>query len=93
MKSKIVDSNQEIHTGGRADQYWDGRTMKHSRRSATAHSDEYTASNVDIEKIKAKYNIKGFEFGNWVNNEDRVDYMIAVDTALSTLSNSGEAYF
>lgn len=85
MKAKIVDSNQDIHTGGRADEYWANRTLKKARRSLTAHS-ESTPSNVDIDKIKAKYNIKGFEFGNWLSNEDRVDYMIAVDTALSTLS-------
>lgn len=86
MKGKIVDSNQDIHTGGRADEYWTLRSMKKRKRSGTANTNEYNSSNVDIEKIKSKYNIRGFEFGNWLNEEDRVDYMIAVDTALSTLS-------
>ena len=86
MKGKITDTNQSINEGGRVRRYWESRNRHKSHRSERSTSSEYNMDNVELMKIKGTYSIKGFEFGNWVNEEDRCDFMVASDRALKELS-------
>lgn len=85
MKTKIQDSNKEVSQGGRADQYW--RNVAGKKKYANLPGDKIsTFSNIDLDKIQQRFNLKGFEFGNWLSNQDRVDYAVACEGALRDLA-------
>ena len=81
MKRKLVDTNLSISVGGRAERYWYGRGVKSKFSDADRKGDD-----VDIHAILAKYNLKGFEFGNWLSNDERYDHLLACQDALNTLA-------
>lgn len=81
MKAKLSDTNAKISKGGRAEKYWEYQTFK-PRAAAMVISPDV---NVNLGKIIATYNLKGFEFGNWLNNNDRYDRVIAAESSLRDL--------
>lgn len=80
MKQKIQDTSVDISRGGRIREYWGLRVMNPKRAEAEDGSKE-----VDMTAILKRYNIKGFEFGNWTSNEDRYDMVIAFERAAKVL--------
>lgn len=82
IKAKLTDSNAKISSGGRAQSWWSDKPIKNSPRY---ESDQYSGKLEQSEIIK-KYSIKGFEYGNWVNNNDRHDRLQATAESLNNLS-------
>lgn len=82
MKTKITDTSNTINKGGRAERWWQGRAVK-ARSSKPVRS----MDNVDLHKILQTYNLKGFEFGNWLTNNDRYDRVLACEDSLAELAN------
>lgn len=80
MKQKISDTNTQISDGGRAKGYWAYRVM--NPRYA---SQEDKKAEVDMPTLLKKYNLKGFEFGNWLSNNDRYDHIHAFENAFKSL--------
>jgi hypothetical protein len=86
MKSidkKLVDSSAEVSKGGRAQNYWMG---VHVARSKYYDSDKSTDT-VDQFAVIKKYSLKGFEYGNWVNNNDRNDRLTATNESFADMAN------
>lgn len=81
MDKKIVDTNPQISVGGNSWRYWIGRTVK------TKYSDkaDYT-KNLNLTEILEKYKLAGFEFGNWLSNNERYDHVLAAQRALKMLA-------
>lgn len=80
MTQKINDTSQPISKGGRLKEYWDDHGVK-QRRSSFVPFEE----NIDINGLLREYSLKGFEFGRYVNNEDRYDFVLATKDSLSDL--------
>lgn len=81
MTQKINDTSQPISKGGRLKEYWDIHGIE-QHRSATVKFDE----NIDLKALLKKYKLKGFEFGRYVNNEDRYDFVLATKDSLEDLA-------
>ncbi len=81
MIQKIADSNSNVSKGGRLRRYWDEHGIKQKRSAFTEYSDT-----IDISGILKEYHVKGFEFGRYVNNEDRYDFVLAAKASLKDLS-------
>lgn len=69
INKKLVDSNEKLSDGGRAYDWWLGSVIKRNQHSEV---DDYSGKLDQFEIIK-RYSLKGFEYGNWVNNNDRYD--------------------
>ena len=87
---KIVDTTPTISEGGRADAYARSHRAAYSfnarsRRAGLTESDQ-KPSDIDPYDIVIKYNLKGFEFGNWLSNNERYDNLIAANESLLFLS-------
>lgn len=81
MKTKITDTSNTINAGGRAEKYWKHKSVKsHSSSPARSRDD------VDLQSILQRYNLKGFEFGNWLNNNERYDRVLACEDSLAELA-------
>ncbi len=86
---KIVDAgtyqayghNVPIAYRGRSDAHNAGR-MANVGRYKDANRGTGTE---DLYAIMAKYNIKGFEFGNWVTQEERAEYVSSIVSTLEDL--------
>lgn len=66
-----------------------GRSDRHNanrRANTTRYSDRSKGTGMeDLYEIMYKYHIKGFEFGNWVTQEQRAEYVAALGTTLEEL--------
>ena len=82
IKNKLTDSNNKISNGGRAQSWWIGKQIKNS---PNYESEAYSGELEQSEIIK-RFSIKGFEYGNWVNNNDRHDRLQATAESLDNLS-------
>lgn len=82
MKQKIVDTSLDISEGGRARMYWKARQVSGKQTSLT----QSKSKEVDLQAILKTYNLKGFEFGNWLNNDERYDHVLACQSALLDLA-------
>lgn len=82
MKQKIVDTSLDISEGGRARMYWAARKVSGKQQKLTQSKQK----EVDLQAILKTYNLKGFEFGNWLNNEERYDHVLACQSALLDLA-------
>lgn len=82
MKQKLFDTNNNVSHGGRVEDYWMTRVMhpKYAQEEAKNNNE------VDMVAILKKYNVKGFEFGNWVNQNDRYDFVHAFLRSAQILS-------
>ena len=81
MIPKIIDTDKTISKGGRA--YQDNRGRKFSPKFSSLNEAKEI---INPKEVLNKYNIKGFEFGNYVSNNNRYDYLIAVTKSLENLS-------
>ena len=81
MKGKITDTNNTINKGGRAEKYWRHKPVKSKASLPVRSKDE-----IDLHKILERYNLKGFEFGNWLNNDERYDRVLACEDSLAELA-------
>lgn len=81
MIPKIIDTDKNISKGGRA---W----QDNSRRTGNPKYATLNNANniINPKEVLKKYNIKGFEFGNYVSNNQRYDYLIATTKSLDNLS-------
>lgn len=81
MKQKITDTNYQISRGGRVEDYWMTRVMHPNYAQEESKQQE-----VDMVAILKEYKLKGFEFGNWVNQNDRYDFIHAFTRSAQILS-------
>ena len=81
MKGKLTDTNNTINKGGKAELYWRNKSVK-SKSSSPARSKD----DIDLQKILQTYDLKGFEFGNWLNNDERYDRVLACEDSLAELA-------
>lgn len=82
IDKKLTDSNAEVSNGGRAQRFWDG---VHLKRSGSYVTDKLAVT-VDQFSVIKKYSLKGFEYGNWVNNNDRNDFLTATTESCEDLA-------
>jgi len=82
IDKKLTDSNGTVSVGGRADRFWRGKPVKPS----SSYEMSNTPGVVDQFAIIKKYNLKGFEYGNWVNNNDRNDRLTATAESMADLA-------
>lgn len=81
MKQKLTDTNYQVSRGGRVEDYWMTRVMHPHYAQEEAKQQE-----VDMVAILKEYKLKGFEFGNWVNQNDRYDFIHAFTRSAQILS-------
>lgn len=81
MKQKINDTNASVSIGGRLRNYWDEHGVKQHRSSFVRFDDD-----VDLKALIQEYKLHGFEFGRYVNNEDRYDFVLAAKEALKDIA-------
>lgn len=62
--------------------YWFGSTPKQTRSSFVNWDDK----ELDMAKILKDYKLKGFEFGRWLNEDDRYDFLIGAKQSLEDLA-------
>lgn len=82
MTQKIQDTNANVSRGGRLREYWTLRGVEQKRSKAVS----WDHKDIDIRAILEEYKLAGFEFGRYVNNEDRYDFVLAAKSALHDLS-------
>lgn len=82
MRQKIVDTSPTISNGGRLKEYWDGRGIRQRRSSGM----EWDGQEINLRDLIDRYNLKGFDFGRYVNNEDRYDFVIGTRESLKDLA-------
>lgn len=75
--------------GGRSGEYWNAKQLipyfKEFRRGALRLPDGYKYW--DHKWLMEKYSLKGWEFGNWLSQEDRMNYVCSTGIALFDLKN------
>ncbi len=85
IKQKITDTinpNARLTIdGGRVESYWRGSQTKGRYTSSNGGNTIY-----DLPSLLADYKLKGFEFGNWLNQDDRADAISAFITSIDNLS-------
>jgi hypothetical protein len=92
MKTKRLDSAHEIHVYGRLDQYWKRRGFrlfgKDLRSGGQALPERLLTREklMDQFEIRNMFHIRGFEYGNWLTQEDRVSYLHAMAYSLFDLN-------
>lgn len=73
----------------RADGYWDESDLKRFYRTFRPSMDlpkTFLSDNNSLERATEKYKLRGFQFGNWVTNEDRYEYLAALYICLYDLN-------
>lgn len=86
---KLVDEGEVPYQGSRADQFWKGK-MKvvfdaYNKQIRSGPEMPKTYDYGDIDYIKEYYNLKGIEFGNWLSQQDRANYMSGLGISLFDL--------
>lgn len=86
--TKLVDTGDDVSKFGRADNYWHQKGFRYFftkvRPGLTppAHRDM-----MDLQaRILRLYQIRGLEFGNWLSNEDRFNYVVCLYYSLYDLN-------
>lgn len=82
MTQKINDTNATVSLGGRLRNYWDEHGIKQRRSSFV----EWDNKDIDLKALIQEYKLHGFEFGRYVNNEDRYDFVLATKDSLRDLA-------
>ena len=85
MKQKLVDTNQQISNGGRAYWWWLDKPVKKVGSGMVVGG--LKEDDVNLQNILEDYQLKGFEFGNWLSNDDRFDRVIAAESSLRDLAS------
>lgn len=81
MIPKIIDTDKNISKGGRA--WQDNSARKDTPKYSTLNNAKKI---INPKEVLRKYKIKGFEFGNYVSNNQRYDYLNATSKSLHNLS-------
>ncbi len=85
---KVKDTGADISSHSRLDNYWTQRGflsyfMKLRKPQPALKGKENVQELYEI--IISTYGFKGIEFGNWVNNESRFNYLVSVTVALQDI--------
>lgn len=77
--NKIKDTGQDTSRHSRIDIYWKGRGMKSAWRTyrKPAIPESINSFSDPYKLLLTKFKFKSVEFGNWVNNEWRYNYLVA----------------
>lgn len=86
---KITDAGTYSHNGKNVPIAFHGKSDQHNA-TRKVREGRYVDTNQgsgmeDLYAIMAKYNIKGFEFGNWVTQEERAEYVSSLTPTLEDL--------
>ena len=81
---KIVDTTCITAKGGRAD-VWNAGNLKPAQRLFQPVPKDYPASIDQLATLK-KYHLVGFEYGNWVSNNERIEYLYQTEASLLLLA-------
>lgn len=80
---KVEDTSiPQVSVGGRLDKYWN----KYGIRDFAKQGKTDLKPKMDPFGLMTKYNLKGVEFGNWVTNEDRLNFIETADRSLLTMA-------
>lgn len=88
---KLVDEGEVPTSKSRADNYWEGKTKviftpnNKAIRSGSDIPSSYRYNNIDF--LENHYNLKAVEFGNWLSQQDRQNYLSGLGLALYDLTN------
>lgn len=81
MKEKLVKIQDSFNDKkSAADLYWSSAELQRfyrKFRSPMILPKSYFEDTNSIERVQKRYQLRGFQFGNWVTNEDRYDYLAA----------------
>lgn len=85
---KVKDTGLDISRGSRLDNYWkkEGfaafyKKLRSPKPSLTGTEDVHDLNEILI----SEYGFRGIEFGNWVNNESRFNYLVSAVVALEDI--------
>lgn len=83
---KIVDTyafGVKESQGGRCQRWWEENPFGNKKRKIQRKSE---VQDLDIKKFLNEFNLKGVEFGNWLQQGERYDHLLAAGYALHELS-------
>ncbi|MBA2612948.1 MAG: hypothetical protein H0U95_13325 [Bacteroidetes bacterium] len=87
---KLVDEGEVPTSKSRADNYWEGKTkviFTPNNKQIRSGSDIPKSYDYDnIEFLENHYNLKSIEFGNWLSQQDRKNYLAGLGLALFDLT-------
>ena len=83
---KIEDAGNLV-SSGRIDTHWNDSFMFNYRH---LFSENFTISPwmLDAEKVRQKFGLRSIEFGNWLNQEDRFNFLVATGYSLQQLART-----
>jgi hypothetical protein len=81
----IKDTNLGVSEGGRIDEYWK-RTGYEKLYGKWTERTDVTIQNVDQQAIATEYQLRGFEYGNWMNQQNRFDFLAATIYSLADMA-------
>ncbi len=86
--TKVTDLGGNVSLFSRADKYWRSQGIKpfYKKFRPGLNLDEITDLLDGEETVLKRFSLKGIEFGNWVTNEDRVNYIAASIISLYDLN-------
>lgn len=89
---KIVDTTPDVSVAGRVHKHWHFLKLQ-PKSTLKVKGINTEPDKIDAFDIHKAYRLKGFEFGNWLNQNDRYDKLIAcVPLFLHLLLIVGVAY-
>lgn len=87
---KLVDEGDVPVSKSRADNYWEGKTkviFTPNNKQIRSGSDIPKSYDYDnIEFLESHYNLRAIEFGNWLSQQDRQNYLAGLGLALFDLT-------
>ncbi len=87
---KLVDEGEIPYTGSRADQYWNSKKIKlvfdaHNKQIRSGAEIPRSYDYKDIDYVQEFYGLRGIEFGNWLSQQDRSNYLAGLGLSLFDL--------
>ena len=72
---KIIDSDKNISANSKADYY--AKASKNNLKTAVKFINKSVkpAGNKEVNELVAKYKLKGISFGNWVSQNERLNFV------------------
>jgi len=81
----IEDTNPAaVKPGGRLSNYWKGRNMAPVYRKFISDRN-IPAGQIDQNEVIKRFKLKGFEYGNWMNQDNRYTYLVGTTISLEDL--------
>ena len=83
---KIIDSDKNISANSKADYY--AKASKNNLKTAVKFINKSVkpAGNKEVNELVAKYKLKGISFGNWVSQNERLNFVTMLNKSLADLS-------